>query len=200
MSKKFSTQTTTTGCCTSRRIRVASDRPWVIPAHSAMMSQEAKRRSGRWSSWADTRSQPRWLGSTAPGSTLWCDVVDANCSLGVSGCRRLSPAICGEYARKLCGGQVLSLVTGLPPLVCKSIARASKLRILPSGDAYITDLVLDIAATASHTSVRPSKTAQRHPSARRRGPLPTAGCHSLRPARPSAGLQPRTLTQLTLHG
>jgi len=94
----------------------------------------------------------------------------------------------------------LSLVTGLPPLVCKSIARASKLRILPSGDAYITDLVLDIAATASHTSVRPSKTAQRHPSARRRGPLPTAGCHSLRPARPSAGLQPRTLTQLTLHG
>ena len=84
----------------------------------------------------------------------------------------------------------MSLVTGLPPLVCKSIARASKLRILPSGDAYITDLVLDIAATASHTSVRPSKTAQRHPSARRRGPLPTAGCHSLRPARPSAGLQP----------
>src|SRR5450830_1059066 len=76
---------------------------------------------------------------------------------GVSGCRRLSPAICGEYARKLCGGQVLSLVTGLPPLVCRSIARASKLRILPSGDAYITDLVLDIAATASHTSVRPSK-------------------------------------------
>jgi hypothetical protein len=126
--------------------------------------------------------------------------VDANCSLGVSGCRRLSPAICGEIRTEVVGGQVLSLVTGLPPLVCKSIARASKLRILPSGDAYITDLVLDIAATASHTSVRPSKTAQRHPSARRRGPLPTAGCHSLRPARPSAGLQPRTLTQLTLHG
>src|SRR5665811_2155949 len=119
---------------------------------------------------------------------------------GVSGRSRLSPAICGEYARKLCGGQVLSLVTGLPPLVCRSIARASKLRILPSGDAYITDLVLDIAATASYTSVRPSKTAQRHPSARRRGSLPTAGCHSLRPARPSAGLQPRTLTKITLHG
>jgi hypothetical protein len=30
------------------------------------------------------------------------------------------------------------------------------------GDAFITDLVLDTAATASHTSVRPSATAQRN--------------------------------------
>src|SRR5450830_1544204 len=49
---------------------------------------------------------------------------------GVSGRSRLSPDICGEYARKLSGGQALSLVTGLPPLVCKSIAKASKVRIL----------------------------------------------------------------------
>src|SRR5450756_1208776 len=49
---------------------------------------------------------------------------------GVSGRSRLSPDICGEYARKFVGGQALSLVTGLPPLVCKSIAKASKVRIL----------------------------------------------------------------------
>jgi hypothetical protein len=49
---------------------------------------------------------------------------------GVSGHSRLSPDICGEYARKFVGGQALSLVTGLPPLVCKSIAKASKVRIL----------------------------------------------------------------------
>jgi len=48
----------------------------------------------------------------------------------VSGRSRLSPDICGEYARKFVGGQALSLVTGLPPVVCKSIAKASKVRIL----------------------------------------------------------------------
>jgi len=55
-------------------------------------------------------------------------VVDvARC---VSGCSRLSSGICGECARKLSMEGTLSLVTGLPPLVCKSIAKASKVRIL----------------------------------------------------------------------
>ena len=46
------------------------------------------------------------------------------------GCRRLTSAVCWEYARKFVGGQALSLVTGLQPVVCKSIAKASKVRIL----------------------------------------------------------------------
>jgi hypothetical protein len=49
---------------------------------------------------------------------------------GVSGRSRLSPDICGECARKLSMEGTFSLVTGLPPLVCKSIAKASKVRIL----------------------------------------------------------------------
>ena len=48
----------------------------------------------------------------------------------VSGCSRLSSGICGECARKLSMEGTFSLVTGLPPLVCKSIAKASKVRIL----------------------------------------------------------------------
>jgi hypothetical protein len=48
----------------------------------------------------------------------------------VSGCSRLSTDNCGEYARKLSMEGTFSLVTGLPPLVCKSIAKASKVRIL----------------------------------------------------------------------
>lgn len=77
------------------------------------------------------------------------------------------------------------------PRARKSIAKDSKVRILPSGDADITALVLDIGATARHTSVRPVRngTAQ-YPAPRSRGPLPTAGCRSLPPARPFAGLQP----------
>ena len=47
----------------------------------------------------------------------------------MSGCSRLWSAGCGEYAWKLLGGQTSSLVTGSPPLVCKSIAKASKVRI-----------------------------------------------------------------------
>src|ERR1035437_8577792 len=43
-----------------------------------------------------------------------------------------------------------------------SVNPSRELRILLSGDAYITGMVLDIAATASHTSVRPSTTAQRN--------------------------------------
>src|SRR5665647_229067 len=49
---------------------------------------------------------------------------------GMSGRSRPLSAICGEYARKLSGGQALSLVTGLAPMDCKSIAKASKVRIL----------------------------------------------------------------------
>jgi hypothetical protein len=54
------------------------------------------------------------------------DVVERrrDCELlaGVSGFRRLSPAVCGEYARKLSMKGTFSLVTALPPLVCKSTA------------------------------------------------------------------------------
>jgi hypothetical protein len=46
------------------------------------------------------------------------------------GCRRLSSGICGECARKLSMEGTFSLVTGLPLMVCKSIAKASKVRIL----------------------------------------------------------------------
>ena len=52
---------------------------------------------------------------------------------GVSGCSRWSSAVCGEYARKLSAGSAFPLVTGLVPVVCKSIAKASKVRI-PSPD------------------------------------------------------------------
>ena len=41
---------------------------------------------------------------------------------GVSGCSWYASAICGEYARKLSRGETFSLVTGLPPMDCKSIA------------------------------------------------------------------------------
>src|SRR5664279_4042844 len=46
------------------------------------------------------------------------------------GCRRLTSAVCGEYARKFVGGSALVLVTGVRSVVCKSIAKASKVRIL----------------------------------------------------------------------
>ena len=41
---------------------------------------------------------------------------------GVSGCNRLSPAVCGECARKLLWERAFSLVSALSPMVCKSIA------------------------------------------------------------------------------
>ena len=51
------------------------------------------------------------------------------CPVGY-GCRRLTSAVCWEYARKFVGGQALVLVTGSQSVVCKSIAKASKVRIL----------------------------------------------------------------------
>jgi hypothetical protein len=59
----------------------------------------------------DTAARPRW------------------CPVGY-GCRRFTSAVCGECARKFVGGQAMSLVTGLQSVVCKSIAKASKVRIL----------------------------------------------------------------------
>ena len=56
--------------------------------------------------------------------------VSANSSPGVSGCSRLSAAVWGEYGRKLLAGQMFPLVRALPLKVCKSIAKASKVRIL----------------------------------------------------------------------
>jgi hypothetical protein len=51
------------------------------------------------------------------------------CPVGYGG-RRLTSAVCWEYARKFVGGQALVLVTGSQSVVCKSIAKASKVRIL----------------------------------------------------------------------
>jgi hypothetical protein len=51
-------------------------------------------------------------------------------ALTVSGCSRLSAAVWGEYGRKFSAGQAFPLLTALPLKVCKSIARASKVRIL----------------------------------------------------------------------
>jgi hypothetical protein len=51
------------------------------------------------------------------------------CPVGYGG-RRLTSAVCWEYARKLFAGQAFWLVTGLQSVVCKSIAKASKVRIL----------------------------------------------------------------------
>jgi hypothetical protein len=48
----------------------------------------------------------------------------------MSGCGRLRSAVRTEYARKLSGGQAFLLVTALSPMDCKSIAKASKVRIL----------------------------------------------------------------------
>jgi hypothetical protein len=56
------------------------------------------------------------------GWRRWCPVD--------YGCRRLTSAVCWEYARKFVGGQALVLVTGSQSVVCKSIAKASKVRIL----------------------------------------------------------------------
>ena len=44
----------------------------------------------------------------------------------VSSCPRLTSVVCGEYTRKLMLVKAFSPVTGLPPLVCKSIAIASR--------------------------------------------------------------------------
>jgi hypothetical protein len=48
----------------------------------------------------------------------------------VFGWLRLTSAVWRECARKLLGDRAFSLVTGLSPMVCKSIAKASKVRIL----------------------------------------------------------------------
>src|SRR5665647_439429 len=56
--------------------------------------------------------------------------VGTNLAAGLSGCRWFSSAVCGEYARKLLIGRAFPLVRGVPPVDCKSIAKASKVRIL----------------------------------------------------------------------
>jgi len=58
------------------------------------------------------------------------DAGGACASPEVSGWPRLTSDICGEYARKLSGVQAFLLVTALSPMDCKSIAKASKVRIL----------------------------------------------------------------------
>src|SRR5665647_504431 len=73
-------------------------------------------------------------GTAQPGdrqrAQLFAFLQDSSSPIGVSGCGRLSPAVCGEYARKLSMEGTFSLVSALSPMVCKSIARASKVRIL----------------------------------------------------------------------
>src|SRR5665647_930315 len=56
--------------------------------------------------------------------------VGTNLAAGLSGCRWFSSAVCGEYARKLLIGRAFPLVRGVPPVDCKPIAKASKVRIL----------------------------------------------------------------------
>jgi hypothetical protein len=131
---------------------------------------------------------------------LWCDVVDANCSLGVSGCRRLSPAICGECARKLLGDRYCRWSQACRPW---SVNPSQEFRSFESCRA-----AMPTSLAWCSTSQRPPATPQcvrpkRHSAIHLlegECRCQLLGCHSLRPARPSAGLQPRTLTQLTLHG
>ncbi len=60
----------------------------------------------------------------------WTDAAVRKIVQGVSGWPRLTSGICGESARKLSMEGTFSLVTALSPMVCKSIAKASKVRIL----------------------------------------------------------------------
>src|SRR5665811_2392114 len=73
-------------------------------------------------------------GTAQPGdrqrAQLFAFLQDSSSPIGVSGCGRLSPAVCGECARKLLWESAFSLVSALSPMVCKSIAKASKVRIL----------------------------------------------------------------------
>jgi len=73
-------------------------------------------------------------GTAQPGdrqrAQLFAFLQDSSSPIGVSGCGRVSPAVCGECARKLSMEGTFSLVSALSPMVCKSIAKASKVRIL----------------------------------------------------------------------
>src|SRR5450759_3157579 len=65
-------------------------------------------------------------GTAQPGdrqrAQLFAFLQDSSSPIGVSGCGRLSPAVCGECARKLLWERAFSLVSALSPMVCKSIA------------------------------------------------------------------------------
>ena len=65
----------------------------------------------------------------APRSAT-CVLQDSSNLIAMSGCGRLRSAVRTEYARKLSGRQAFLLVTALSPKDCKSIAKASKVRIL----------------------------------------------------------------------
>src|SRR5450631_3677353 len=67
------------------------------------------------------------------------------------GCRRLTSAVCWEYARKFVRGQALSQVTGSQSVVCKSIAKASKVRILlPGRVGGLSPASSSLAAKSGH--------------------------------------------------
>jgi hypothetical protein len=72
---------------------------------------------------------PAPAGDRQPGG-LPRVLQDSTSRIWTSGCGRLRPAVCGEYARKFSGEQAFLLVTALSPMDCKSIAKASKVRIL----------------------------------------------------------------------
>ena len=78
----------------------------------------------------DARFQPWRARVHRVGLGIVAQRYDCELLAGVSGFRRLSPAVCGECARKLSMEGTFSLVRGLSPMVCKSIAKASKVRIL----------------------------------------------------------------------
>jgi len=101
-----------------QRMRVSVARWWWRPCGP----NSALRRRGRDQTKAARLSAERDERHMRPPSLLK--------SIGMSGCGRLRSAVRTEYARKLSGGQAFPLVTALSPKDCKSIAKASKVRIL----------------------------------------------------------------------
>jgi hypothetical protein len=86
---------------------------------------------GRSPAWWHRPRITRWPELPEPGRALGeRGALGAWVVSGWLGCRRLTSVVCLEYARKLFAGQTFWLVTGSQSVVCKSIAKASKVRIL----------------------------------------------------------------------
>jgi len=70
------------------------------------------------------------VGDRQARRTATCVLQGSSNRIGMSACGRLRSAVRTEYARNLSGGQAFLLVIALSPKDCKSIAKASKVRIL----------------------------------------------------------------------
>ena len=98
-------------------------RPWLVTRMAAFAV--SRRRGGTGPASHGGRSCQNPVERSAREVLLgprWCP--------GGYGCRRLTSAVCLECARKLFAGRTFWLVTGLRSVVCKSITKASKVRIL----------------------------------------------------------------------